>query len=328
MRELAARNPRVTIEKLDLLDPSAIKALAVKYRGRPIDVLLNNGGLLGDMKAQQLGSLDYQQFEDVMAVNVYAPLAMAEAFQDSVAASQQKKIVSITSRSGVISLPGWRGPYFYRASKIGLNMITRVLADDLRELAARHPRVTLEKLDLLDRAGIKALGAKYRGRPIDVLLNNGGLLGDMKAQQLGSLDYKQFEEVMAVNVYAPLAMAEAFVDSVAASTQKKIVSMTSRSGVISLPGYRGPYFYRASKIGLNMVTRILADDLRERGIIVATISPPPTETDMLRALIGPEGASRQAKPAVVIAGLIKVIDGLTQANTAEPTYVDGTKLPW
>jgi NAD(P)-dependent dehydrogenase (short-subunit alcohol dehydrogenase family) len=70
-----------------------------------------------------------------------------------------------------------------------------------------------------------------------------------------------------------------------------------------------------------MVTRMLADDLRERGIIVATISPPPTETDMLRALIGPEGASRQAKPADVIARLIKVIDGLTLESGAEPTYV-------
>jgi NAD(P)-dependent dehydrogenase (short-subunit alcohol dehydrogenase family) len=201
-------------------------------------------------------------------------------------------------------------------------------ATQLRELASRNPRVTLEKLDLLDRAGIKALATKYRGRPIDVLLNNGGLLGDMKAQQLGSLDYQQFEDVMAVNVYAPLAMAEAFQDSVAASQQKKIVSMTSRSGVISLPGWRGPYFYRASKIGLNMITRVLADDLRDRGIVVATISPPPTETDMLRTLIGPENAARQAKPADVIAGLMKVIAGLTQANSVEPTYVDGTKLPW
>jgi hypothetical protein len=33
-----------------------------------------------------------------MAVNVYAPLAMAEAFQASVAASAQKKIVSMASR--------------------------------------------------------------------------------------------------------------------------------------------------------------------------------------------------------------------------------------
>src|ERR1044071_4918641 len=182
-------------------------------------------------------------------------------------------------------------------------------AKELRELAARNPRVTLEKLDLLDRASIKTLAAKYRGRPIDGLLNNGGLLGDMKTQQLGSLDYKQFEEVMAVNVYAPLAGAEPLQESGAASQQKKIVSMTSRSGVISLPGWRGPYFYRASKIGLNRVSRMLADDLRDKGIIVATISPPPTETDMLRALIGADGAARQAKPADVIARLIKVIDG-------------------
>jgi NAD(P)-dependent dehydrogenase (short-subunit alcohol dehydrogenase family) len=121
---------------------------------------------------------------------------------------------------------------------------------------------------------------------------------------------------MAVNVYAPLAMAEAFQDSVAASTQKKIVSMTSRSGIISQPGYRGPAFYRASKIGLNMVTRVMADDLREKGIVVAAISPPPTDTDMLRALIGADGASRQAKPADVIARLITVIEGLTLTNSA------------
>ena len=241
--------------------------------------------------------------------------------------AQQPRTILITGSNRGLGLE-----FVKQYAAAGWNVIATArdvnTATQLRELASRNPRITLEKLDLLDRAGIKALATKYRGRPIDVLLNNGGLLGDMKAQQLGSLDYQQFEDVMAVNVYAPLAMAEAFQDSVAASQQKKIVSMTSRSGVISLPGWRGPYFYRASKIALNMITRVLADDLRDKGIVVATISPPPTETDMLRTLIGPENAARQAKPADVIAGLMKVIAGLTQANSVEPTYVDGTKLPW
>jgi NAD(P)-dependent dehydrogenase (short-subunit alcohol dehydrogenase family) len=115
----------------------------------------------------------------------------------------------------------------------------------------------------------------------------------------------------------------------AASDQKKIVSITSRSGIISLPGSRGPYFYRASKTALNMVMRVLADDLRDRGVIVALVSPAPTETDMLRQLIGPEGAARQAQPAAVIAGLIGVIDGLTLAQSGgPPIYFDGTVLPW
>ncbi len=203
------------------------------------------------------------------------------------------------------------------------------VAPELRELAQKSGRVTIEKLDVLDRAAIAALAAKYAGRSVDVLINNAGVLGEMKAQALGSLDSKEFEEVMAVNVFGPLAMAEAFREHVAASEQKKIVSITSRSGIISLPGSRGPYFYRASKTALNMVMRVLADDLRPRGVIVALVSPPPTETDMLRQLIGPEGAARQARPATVIAGLMNVIDGLTMANSGEqPIYFDGSVLPW
>jgi NAD(P)-dependent dehydrogenase (short-subunit alcohol dehydrogenase family) len=202
-------------------------------------------------------------------------------------------------------------------------------AKELRELAGSNKQITIERLDVLDRAAITALAATYRGTRIDVLINNAGVLGDMQKQALGALDYEEFEQVMAVNVYAALAMAEAFREHVAASDQKKIVSLTSRSGIISQPGYRGPYFYRASKVALNMVMRVLADDLRERGVVVALVSPPPTDTDMLRALIGRENAARQARPANAIAGLIKVIDGLTMAKSGEaPNYFDGTVLPW
>jgi NAD(P)-dependent dehydrogenase (short-subunit alcohol dehydrogenase family) len=201
-------------------------------------------------------------------------------------------------------------------------------ASELRALAAAAHAVTIEKLDVRDDRAIAALAAKYSGTPIDVLLNNAGVLGDLDDQQLGSLDYAEFEQVMHVNAYAPLAMAQAFLEHVASSRQKKIVALTSRSGIISLPGWRGPYFYRASKIALNMQMHVLADDVRERGVVVALVSPPPTDTDMLRALAGPETAARQARPPEVIAGLIKVIDGLTLENSAQPLYFDGTVLPW
>ncbi len=202
-------------------------------------------------------------------------------------------------------------------------------ATELRNLAARNRTISVDKLDVEDRAAAKTLAAKYRGTAIDVLINNAGLLGDMKAQAAGSLDYAQFEQVMAVNVYGALATAEAFRDHVAASRHKKIVSLTSRSGIISQPGYRGPSFYRASKVALNMTMRVLADELRDRGVIVALVSPPPTETDMLRQLIGPENAARQGRPAEVISMLIKVIDGLTMENSGgQPVYFDGTLLPW
>ena len=75
---------------------------------------------------------------------------------------------------------------------------------------------------------------------------------------------------------------------------------------------------------MNMVMRVLADELRGQGIVVALVSPPPTDTDMLRQLIGPEAASFQARPADVVDRLIGVIDGLTLESTATPIYFDGT----
>lgn len=202
-------------------------------------------------------------------------------------------------------------------------------ATELRAIAAKNQNVSVDSLDVGDVPAIKALAARYKGTAIDVLINNAGVLGDMKAQSSGALDYAEFEDVMAVNVFGALAMADAFRDHVAASTQKKIVSITSRSGIISQPGYRGPSFYRASKVALNMVMRVFADEVRDRNVIVALVSPPPTETDMLRALIGPENAARQGKAPDAIGGLIKVIDGLTMSNSGgPPVYFDGTLLSW
>src|SRR5690606_8425794 len=94
-------------------------------------------------------------------------------------------------------------------------------ADDLRDVAARLRSVTIERLDVTDIAAVKALAGKYRGRPIDLVINNAGVLGDLEAQALGSLDFAEFADVMAVNVYGALAVSEAFRNHVAASRHKK-----------------------------------------------------------------------------------------------------------
>jgi NAD(P)-dependent dehydrogenase (short-subunit alcohol dehydrogenase family) len=198
----------------------------------------------------------------------------------------------------------------------------------LNELAASDADVAVETLDVRDAAQLAALAAKYRGTPIDVLINNAGVLGDLDAQALGALDYAEFEEVMAVNAFAPLAVSDAFRDNVASSGRKKVVAITSRSGIVSLPGWRGPYFYRASKIALNMEMRMLADELRDSGVVVALVAPAPTDTGMLRQLIGPQGAAQQARPADSAARLIDLIERVDAGRSGQPLFVDGTVLPW
>ncbi len=202
-------------------------------------------------------------------------------------------------------------------------------AAELQALAAKNNKITIETLDLLDVEAIKVLAAKYERNPVDLIVNNAGVLGDLDEQALGKFDYSEFEEVMAVNVYGALAVAEAFREHVAASQHKKIVSVTSGSGVISWSGSDlGPYFYRASKVALNMVMRVLADDLRSQGVIVGLISPGTADTEMRRALVGAESASEDQPPEAAVAAMIRVIDGLTLEQSGLPFNFNGKQMPW
>ena len=198
-------------------------------------------------------------------------------------------------------------------------------AAELRELAAATGRVTIERLDVLDRDAIAALAARYKGKPVDLLINNAGIGGDPALQSLGSFDYELFEEAMAVNVYGPLAISEAFLANVAASRHKKIVAITSGWGVFSLPRPPGPYFYRASKAALNMAMHALQTDLRDEQIIVGLVAPGAADTALRRQLQGNTPAPTAAQS---VAALIEVIDGLTLENSTQPINFDGSVLPW
>ncbi len=77
-----------------------------------------------------------------------------------------------------------------------------------------------------------------------------------------------------------------------------------------------------------MIRRTLAADLQSRHVIITMSAPLPTDTGTLRELSGAENASHQARRAEVVAGLVKVIAGLTPKNGDRPLHYDGTPLPW
>lgn len=129
LKALAAANPRITVEKLDVTDFAAVDALAARYQGKPIDILVNNAGIAGAARDQYFGKhSDWQVFELVLRTNTIAPLKIAEAFLPQLEASQQKKLVNVSSSEG--SIAGVNAPrmYFYRTSKAGLNMGMRNIA--------------------------------------------------------------------------------------------------------------------------------------------------------------------------------------------------------
>jgi NAD(P)-dependent dehydrogenase (short-subunit alcohol dehydrogenase family) len=128
----------VEVHALDLADHATVEALAARLAGRAIDVLLNAAGTMGrgsfateGLAFGRFGSSDFDDWEQVLRVNTIGPMKMAEAFVGHVAASQQKKIVALSSIAGSIGANRAGSLYAYRASKAALNVIMRSMALDL-----------------------------------------------------------------------------------------------------------------------------------------------------------------------------------------------------
>jgi NAD(P)-dependent dehydrogenase (short-subunit alcohol dehydrogenase family) len=123
LNALAAGNPDIQVEKLDVTDHEAIVALSEKYADTPIDILINNAGIGGGIENQLFGKMNYDTFDQVFAVNVKGPIKMCEAFRKQVEAGELKKMITVSSSQG--SIAQVQGPmlYWYRASKSAINMI-------------------------------------------------------------------------------------------------------------------------------------------------------------------------------------------------------------
>jgi NAD(P)-dependent dehydrogenase (short-subunit alcohol dehydrogenase family) len=167
LAQLSAEHRNVKVAQMDVTRPEQVKALAAELRGQPIDVLINNAGIFsfGDWMAtndpnQIFGTLNYDQFDTFMRTNVRGPLMVSEAFIENVKASDEKKIVMITSTLGTISTPevGVR-IFWYGTSKAALNKATVTLAEVLNDtdviVVPMHPgSVRVEKQAELHNDGM------------------------------------------------------------------------------------------------------------------------------------------------------------------------------
>jgi NAD(P)-dependent dehydrogenase (short-subunit alcohol dehydrogenase family) len=121
----------IVIEKLDVTDQANIDALATKYAGQPIDVLLLNAALgpTPGTAMSPLAKLDFQEAEQSFATNAIGPMRMCQAFINNVASSRKKQIIALSSDSGsFVAGSQMAALYNYKASKAALNMYLHTLA--------------------------------------------------------------------------------------------------------------------------------------------------------------------------------------------------------
>ena len=179
--------------------------------------------------------------------------------------------------------------------------------------------VICHKLDVTNGLKVASLARGMAEEPLDLLINNAGIYGPRTG--FGETDYEDWANVLQVNTLAPLRMAERFVGMLENGTGKTIVNISSRMGSIAANTSGGAYIYRSSKAAVNMVTKGLSVDLAERGITVISFHPGWVQTDM-----GGEDADIPAEESV--AGMRKVIAGLTPADSGKFFNYDGSEIAW
>jgi NAD(P)-dependent dehydrogenase (short-subunit alcohol dehydrogenase family) len=121
----------LTVVEIDVTDGASVKRAAGRLQGRAIDVLVNGAGVYGG-SGQRLGSLDYEEWRQVLEVNLLGPARMCEAFLDGLERSDRRLIVTITSGMGSLADNTSGGSILYRTSKAAVNMLMRTSAIDLK----------------------------------------------------------------------------------------------------------------------------------------------------------------------------------------------------
>lgn len=210
--------------------------------------------------------------------------------------------------------------------------------DTLAAVIAEHDNVRVERMDVTSAEDIAALARELRDVPIDLLLNNAGVYndrgectedacaGDWSTQDFGQLRYGLFDTIIAVNVRGPLMVSEAFIEHVAASDRKLVVSISSTNGSLTEPlGGAGAIFYRSSKAALNRAMQLVALALEARGITVLMLHPGAVATERQAYLADFPG---MIDTTTSVSGMIATLDAVTFEDRGRFIQYDGTTAPW
>jgi NAD(P)-dependent dehydrogenase (short-subunit alcohol dehydrogenase family) len=184
---------------------------------------------------------------------------------------------------------------------------TRSDAPGLERLGVR-----VEMLDMRDFAALEAFPGRLGGATLDVFVANAGMTAGRRIDS--AAEAQAALEVLAVNAVAPTLLARALARNLAGG---RMAAITSRMGSIadSSGGHLG---YRASKAALNAAWYALSRDIE---VPLVLIHPGWVKTDM-------GGPGAQIAPAESVAGMRRIIDGLTPARSGAFLDFRGDPISW
>jgi NAD(P)-dependent dehydrogenase (short-subunit alcohol dehydrogenase family) len=136
------------------------------------------------------------------------------------------------------------------------------------------------RLDVSEDESVKELAAGIVVDPgrLDVLVNNAAIHYDTWQRALGA-DLDVVREALETNTFGAWRTCEALAPMLRRSGHGRIVNVSSGAGSLASMGGGTPA-YNVSKVALHALTRMLAAELRNAGVLVNAVDPGWTATDM------------------------------------------------
>jgi NAD(P)-dependent dehydrogenase (short-subunit alcohol dehydrogenase family) len=200
-------------------------------------------------------------------------------------------------------------------------------ADTAAFVEATRGRGTAVAADVAEDAAVGTIAAALaaRGRPLDLLVNNAGLMAS--GSRVEDVRPADLDRLLQVHLHGALRCAQAALPWLRRSRHGTIVNVTSRLGSIARVAAGAydhlgiSYAMRISKAAQNMLTACLHRELGPEGIAVYAVHP-----GRLRTRMGSADADVEVEEAAA-----RLLDWLARARATEPVaYVEPGRdeLPW
>lgn len=207
------------------------------------------------------------------------------------------------------------------ASKgIGKAISEMLTADGYDVFAPLH-----SELDLSSMESVRTFIASNAHRTFDVIINNAGI-NDIN--DIDKITDDEIERMMSINLVSPLVLLRGFVPKMKLAGFGRIVNISSIWGIVSK---RGRTVYSATKHGIHGITKTLAVELAEYNILINTVAPGFTLTELTSKNNSPEQIAdvsndiplkRMAQPSEIAKAVCWLVENNTYI-TGQLIAVDG-----
>jgi NAD(P)-dependent dehydrogenase (short-subunit alcohol dehydrogenase family) len=191
---------------------------------------------------------------------------------------------------------------------------------DLLKTAPRDQMILLG-MEVTDQRSVDRAAASVK-EPIDILINNAGVLGQLSESTL-DMDLNSFMQTMQVNTLGPMRVSLAFLPHLKRSENARILTISTQMASLTYAQASNSdrMAYRASKAALNKIMQGMASDFVKEGVSVALVHPGWVKTDM-------GGEQADITPQESATGILALLDKLTMKDTGHFFRWDGTTHPW